>query len=264
MVIIAAVIIVFVIPYIWMAWSGIDVKNGKREKMEWKKPAITFLIISGISLAINFYYYQMYHLNFFPNLFESMVTLIVTGAFLVVFIIVNILAGIVYKNAPKSFHNPKVMWIFTAVFCLTVLFFGSWVFPFGQKSSYVVKVEAAMQELSETEEDTEVSVLFLSSEQNCIRRRTSGCVSEEYQNVFFVKNNLDEEKEVQVRIRALDFNQNELKVVDSKIMTLGAEELRMVETEETSDKTSIWNSSTFETEQRTQFYEYQFRFREPE
>ncbi|NMH72363.1 hypothetical protein HF078_04695 [Bacillus sp. RO2] len=37
-------------------------------------------------------------------------------------------------------------------------------------------------------------------------------------------------------------------------MTLGAGELRLVETEETNDRTSIWSKSTFETEYQTYYY----------
>jgi hypothetical protein len=46
-------------------------------------------------------------------------------------------------------------------------------------------------------------------------------------------------------------------------MTLGAGELRLVETEETNDKTNIWSKSTFETEYQTYYYEYKYRFRDP-
>ncbi|WP_404447066.1 hypothetical protein LG307_01145 [Sutcliffiella horikoshii] len=81
--------------------------------------------------------------------------------------------------------------------------------------------------------------------------------------IFFVKNYLEEVKEVQVRIRALNADKEDLKVVDSNIMTLAAGELRLVETEETNDKTSIWSKSTFETEYQTYFYEYIYRFRDP-
>ncbi|MEA3321650.1 MAG: hypothetical protein U9Q88_16765 [Bacillota bacterium] len=46
-------------------------------------------------------------------------------------------------------------------------------------------------------------------------------------------------------------------------MILGAGELRLVETEETNDRTSIWSKSTFETEYQTYYYEYKYRYRDP-
>ncbi len=104
--------------------------------------------------------------------------------------------------------------------------------------------------------------MFMSSEKQCVRRRTENCNSSDYQNAFFVQNNLDETKQVQVQIRALDHEQNELKSVESKIMTLQAGELKLVETEETSDQESIWSRSSFETEVRTASYQSIYRYRD--
>jgi len=264
MAIITVIILIFIIPYIWVTWSGIDVRNGKREKIAWKKPCILLLFLVLVSGVINLYFYSSYHLPIFPNLFENMVGLIVTGAFLLILSIINIIVSIMYKGAPKSFHNPKTVWIFTGVLCLTFLFSFSWIFPFAQKVSYVAQINAAMQELSQAETEEEVTVLFMSSEKNCVRRRNSNCVDVDYDNRFFVKNNLDEKKQIQVRIRALDSNQKELKVVDSEIMTLDAGELRLVETEETYDDSSIWSKYSFQTEVRTNYYESLFRFRDVE
>ncbi|AJD92393.1 hypothetical protein JMA_30760 [Jeotgalibacillus malaysiensis] len=262
--IIATVIIIFLLPFIWMLWSSVDVKNGKREKIEWKKPGILFLSLILISVIVNTYFYNFYHLPFFQNSFELMVVFIMAGAFLLFFAIINIIVSIKYKGAPKSFHNPKAIWIFTGVFCFVILFFGTWVFPLGQKASYTYKLDKAIEALSEEETNEEVSVLFMNSEQECLRRQTSSCYNEEYSNYFYVKNNLDEEKEVQVRIRALDANQNELKIVESNIMTLDGGELRLVETEETNDRSNVWSRSSFKTDIRTHYYESMFRFRDVE
>lgn len=263
MAIISVVILIFLFPFLWVIWTGVDVKNGKKERMEWKKPSILLFILLLISTLISFYFYRNYQLPLFSNSFETIIGLVLAGVFLVIFSIINIIASIVYKGAPKSFHNPKGMWIFTGVFCFTILFFITWVYPFGEKSSYVYRMEVAVQALSESETDEEITVLLMNSEKQCVRRKTERCIDEDYQNYFLVKNNLDEEKEVQVRIRALNTDKEEIKVVDSNIMTLGAGELRLVETEETNDNTSIWSRSTFTTEIRTSYYEYLFRFRDP-
>ncbi|MDZ5711186.1 hypothetical protein [Jeotgalibacillus haloalkalitolerans] len=261
MVITATIILIFGLPFLWLILLSADVTNGKREKIEWKKPGILFLSLTLISVLVNIYFYSSYHLPFFQNSFGMMVALIVTGAFLLIFSIVNIIVHIVHKGAPKSFYNPKGLWIFTGVFCFVILFFTAWVYPFAQKMSYSYKVDKAVEALSEEETNEEVSVLFMNSEQECFR---SGCYDEEYSNFFYVKNNLDEEKEVQVRIRALDADQNELKIVESDIMTLDGGELRLVETKETNDKTNVWSRSSFETDVRTHYYESMFRFRDTE
>ena len=65
-----------------------------------------------------------------------------------------------------------------------------------------------------------------------------------------------------MRIRALDSKQNELKVVESDIMTLEAGELKLVETEETSDEASIWSRSSFETDYRVQSNESLHQYRD--
>ncbi|RIW29371.1 hypothetical protein D3H55_19100 [Bacillus salacetis] len=262
--IIAIITLIFMIPFLWVIWSASDVKSGKREKIEWKKPAGLLIIMLLISGIVNWYFYSSYQLAFFSNLFENMIGLMITGAFLIILSIINIVVSILYRGAPKSIHNPKAIWIFTGVFCLTFLLLFTWVFPFAQKASYVNKIETAMDALAETEADKEFTVLFMNSEKDCIRRRTNSCAGEEYNNFFFVKNNLDEQKEVQVRIRALDYDKKELKIVESVIMTLDAGELRLVETEETLENSSVWSKYSFQTEHQTHFYESMFRFRDVE
>lgn len=261
--IVAVMALIFTVPFIWLAWSAIDVGNGKKEKIDWKKPSILLFIIIALVGAMNYYFYHTYQLPLLPNFFEGIIGLIVTGAIVFIIAIVNIIVSITHKGAPKSVHNPKAVWAFAGILGVAFLLLFSWVYPTAQKAAYVQKIETAMHALSESETDKEVTVLFMNSEKNCVRRRTQSCSDEDYQNYFFVKNNLEEEKEVQVKIRALNADKEELKVVDSNIMTLGAGELRLVETEETNDKTSIWSKSTFETEYQTYYYEYKYRFRDP-
>ena len=148
------------------------------------------------------------------------------------------------------------------MFCATILFFTMWVYPLAEKASYIYKVENALAMSEQQQGDEEITVLFMNSEKNCFRTTTSNCHSQTYKNSFFLKNNLDVQKEVQVRIRALDSKQNELKTVASDIMTLEAGELKLLETEETSDEASIWSRSSFETDRRVQSYESLYRYRD--
>ena len=259
---ISLVILLFFLPYAWFLWSSLSTKSGKTEKPRWKKSLAVLLALILISVVLNYYFSNTYQLSFFQNGFESKVAIIVSLAFLLVISIINVIVSIVFKGAPKSFHNPKVVWVFTAVFCTTILFFTMWVYPLAEKASYIQKVESALAAAEEQQDAEEITVVFMSSEKNCFRTTTSNCNSTTYKNSFFLKNNLDIQKEVQVRIRALDSNQKEMKLVESDVMTLEAGELKLVETEESSDKASIWSRSSFETEYRTQSYESLYKYRD--
>lgn len=240
-----------------------SLKSGNKNKTHWKISLGALLAVVLISAVLNYYFSDAYQLSFFQNGFESIVALVVCAAFLLVIVIVNLIAGRLFKDAPKSFHNPKVVWRLAVIFCAIILFFTMWVYPLGEKASYINKIENALA-FSEQQGDEEITVLFMSSERKCMRTNTSNCHSQPYHNSFFLKNNLDTQKEVQVRIRALDSEQQELKVIDSDIMTLEAGELKLVETEESFDEASIWSRSSFETDRRVQSYESLYRYRDQE
>ena len=259
---IALVIFLFFIPYAWFLWSSMSTKSGKIEKPRWKKSLAVLIAVVLISVILNYYFSNAYQLAFFQNGFESIVAIIVSAAFLLVIAIINVIVSRVFKGAPKSFHNPKAVWVFTAVLCATILFFTMWVYPLAEKTSYIHKVENALAMSEQQEGDEEITVLFMSSEKNCFRTSTSNCHSQTYTNSFFLKNNLDTQKEVQVRIRALDSEQKELKAIESDVMTLEAGELKLIETEESSDQASIWSRSSFETDYQVQSYESLYRYRD--
>lgn len=259
---IALIIFIFFLPYAWVIWTSMNVKNGKVGKLHWLISLATFFAMVIGSIILNSQLSTAYQLSFFQNGFESTVALVVTAVFLVVIVIINVIVSILFKNAPKSIHNPKVVWMFTVVFCTTILFITMWVYPFADKVSYIQTVENALAAAEEQQDDEEITVVFMSSEKDCFRTSTSNCNGISYKNSFFLKNNLDIRKEVQVRIRALDSKQRELKVVESDVMTLEPGELKLVETEETSDKMNIWSRSSFETEYRVRSYESLYRYRD--
>lgn len=259
---VSLVIFIFLLPYAWFFWSSMKTKSGKIEKPRWKKPLVALILLVIISAVLNYYFSSAYQLSFFQNGFESTVALIVSAAFLLIISIVNLVISIMFKGAPKSFHNPKVAWIFTLGLCTTILFFTMWVYPLAEKASYIQKIEHALAAANEQQDSEEITVLFMSSEKKCFRTSTSNCNSTGYTNSFFLKNNLDNQKEIQVRIRALDSKQKELKVIESDLMTLEAGELKLLETEESSDQASIWSRSSFETDYRVQSYESLYRYRD--
>lgn len=259
--IVALVILLFFLPYAWLLWSSMSSKTGKPR---WKKPLAVLLALILVSAVLNYYFSDTYQLSFFQNGLESKVAIVVSLAFLLVVSIINVITSILFKGAPKSFHNPKAGWVVAAVFCTIILFFTMWVYPLGEKASYINKVENALALSEQQQTDEEITILFMSSEKECLRTTNSNCTNETYKNAFFLKNNLDTQKEVQVRIRALDSDEKELKVIESDIMTLEAGELKLVETEESSDLESIWSRTSFETDKRVRSYESLFRYRDAE
>lgn len=259
---ISLVIFLFFLPCAWLFWTGMDSKAGKSKKSNWKIALAALIAVVFISVVLNFYFSNKYQLSFFQNGSESIVAIIVCAAFLLVVGIVNVVVSILFKGAPKSVHNPKVAWVVTVVLCATILFFIMWVYPLAEKASYIHKVQKALAMSEQQQADEEITVLFMSSEKQCFRTTSSNCDNEKFKNSFFLKNNLDTQKEVQVRIQALDSEQKELKVIESDIMTLEAGELKLLETEETSDDASIWSRSSFETDHRVRSYESLYRYRD--
>lgn len=261
---ITIVIFLFFIPIAWFIWTSVSNKTGKIDNPQWKVPLAILLALLLGSIIVNYYLSDTYQLAFFQNGFESIVALIIAAALLLMMLIVNVIVSIFLKGAPKSVHNPKAVWAVGGILCTTILFFTMWVYPFAEKVSYVQKIEKALDVAEQRHDDEEITVVFMSSEKNCIRTNTSNCNSTTYKNAFFLKNNLDIPKEVQVQIRALDAKQEELKVIESDIMTLEAGEMKLVETEETSDESSVWSRSSFETEYQTHSYESLYRYRDVE
>ncbi len=259
---VSLVIFLLILPCAWFFWTTMSLKRGKKKNTHWKISLATLIAVIFTSVGLNYYFSDAYQLSFFQNGSESIVALIVCAAFLLVIVIINLIVSHMFKGAPKSFHNPKAVWVFTAVFCTTILFFIMWVYPLAEKASYIHKVENALALSEQQQAPEEITVLFMSSERKCFRTHTSNCHSEPYQNSFFLKNNLDTQKEVQLRIRALGSEQQELKVIESDIMTLEAGELKLVETEESFDEASIWSRSSFETDRRVQSYESLYRYRD--
>lgn len=239
-----------------------SLKSGKTKKTYWKISLAALVAVVLVSVILNYYFSKEYQLSFFQNGFESIIAIIITAAFLLVIVIVNVITSVLFKGAPKSVHNPKVVWVIAAVLCTTILFFTMWVYPLAEKTAYIQKVENALAASEQQQGTEEITVVFMSSEKHCIRTTSSNCTNEPYKNSFFLKNNLDKQKEVQVQIRALDSEQKELKIVESDIMILEPGELKLVETEESSDQASIWSRSSFETDHRVQSYESLYRYRE--
>ncbi|MFD2760682.1 hypothetical protein [Lentibacillus juripiscarius] len=240
----------------------IDVKNGKRDHVNWKGPLILLMVITAVSLALNVYLFSTYNLAFFLNSFSSIIGLIAVGALWAVIAVINIISTIIArrKNLPKTLHNPKAIWLFSGVLAGVMLFFFLWFVPIGQKIAYAVTLNDAVNAMEDTPKNEDISLVLVRSEDSCLNIRNC---DKKYNNVFYVRSNLDGTKEVQVKIRAANKNQEELKVIDSEIMKLDSGEMKMVETEETSDSKDVWGKYSFTTEKRVFYYQYNYRYRDP-
>lgn len=263
MIYIGIVIVMYVIPFIWFVWSMIDVRNRKRENINWKGPLVLFSLILVGSIVINFYLLSAYNLAFFQNSTGSIIGLFVVGLIVVIMAIINFFATLYARrnNLSKTLHNPKVVWIITGAIAGIMLVFFLWFMPLGQKITYAVTLNNAISTMDGNAKDEAFSIVLMRSTSDCLRIR---CLDEQFDNVFYIRNNLDQKKEVQVRIHAQDEDKEKLKVIDSKIMELDPGELKMVKTEKTSEHRNIWNQYTFTTEKRVVYYKYNYRHRDVE
>ncbi|MBR7797335.1 hypothetical protein GT022_14940 [Agaribacter marinus] len=258
MIFILLVIILYSVPFIWVLWSFINVKNNKREKVKWKYPILLFLLLILLSIIGNVYLSSTYTIPFLQTSMESMIWLIVAAVFLGIIALINVFVTLSLrnKNVSKQFHNPRVIWKLIGGMALFLGFLFIWFMPFGQKLSYVMALEQAMNATENANGSEEITLSLVKSESNCLTKRN--CSNEQFHNVIYVKNNMDEPKEIQIKIRALDKDQQELKVIDSKIMEVGANELQMVKTEETNQQSSIWNQYSFQTDDRMYYFQHHF------
>lgn len=260
MFIIGLVILLFFIPYAWLVWSSINMKAGKIGKPHWGISLATFMVFVIVSVVLNFSISEEYQLSFFQNGVETTIAIIISGALLLVVLLVNVIVSRLFKGAPTSVHNPKLVWILAVVLCGSMLFFTAWVYPVGAKISYIQIIEDASAAAEQQHENEEFTVVFMNSEKDCFRLSGSNCTNVTYKNVFYIKNNLDVKKQVQVSIRALDSQKKERKTIESDVMTLEAGEMKLVETNETPDQASVWKLYSFESEYRIRSYEAMYRY----
>ncbi|WP_143469639.1 hypothetical protein [Lentibacillus sediminis] len=159
-----------------------DVRNGDREKVNLKGPVILFALLAVASLVVNWYLSSNYNLAFFQNSFSSIIGIVITGVLWLIIALINIFVTLTMKGAPKSIHNPKAMWIVSSVLAGAFLLMFLWYFPLAEKMAYADTLNNAVNTMEDTEENQEVSVVLVKSENACLR--TKNC-DVRYNNVFY-------------------------------------------------------------------------------
>lgn len=254
-------IILFSIPGILFLYSVIEVRSGKKERVRWKLPAMLLLLLLFISAAFQYYYLYSYGFPLLQTSVETWIVLGIAGLILGIILFINLITTkTMGKNLPKAVHDPKMINSFALCIALFVLIISIFAAPTGKKAAFAFSINQAIEATKQTDTNEEIPVVLVSSEQECLRR-TATCRNSSYSNQFFIKNNGDHVQETQVQIRALNNNDQEMKVIDSKIMTLQPGELRLLETEETNDNSSIWNQYSFQTDYRIANFQYKLRHR---
>ncbi|MGN7388914.1 hypothetical protein [Sporosarcina sp. SAFN-015] len=254
-------ILIFSIPGILLLWTAIDFKLGKKDKIPWKLIVILLIVLTSASVLIQIYLLQAYSFPIFQTNIETIIGISIVGFLAGIILIINLfITKTMGKKLPKSVHDPKTVNVFTlciAIFLFIILFIAA---PTGKKIAYATSIHQAMAATEDVAEE-EFSVLLVTSERECLRQTTS-CRNSAYSNQFFIKSNINKTQEVQVKIRALNSSNQEMKVIDSKIMTLEPNELRLLETEETNEEASVWNKYSFQTNHRVSHYEQMIRYRD--
>ncbi|MFS0689313.1 hypothetical protein AB1K89_08730 [Sporosarcina sp. 179-K 8C2 HS] len=256
-------IIIFSIPGVMVLWSAIDVKSGKRERVQWKVPVILFLLFTVTGVSIQFYLDQKYNFPFLQTSVETIIAMsiivLISGIIIFINFIITKTAG---KRLPKSVHDPKTVNFLAAAFAIYFFITFFITVPTGKKIAFATSINQATEATNVTTEA--FPIVLVTSEKECLRKNRARCHDTPFNNQYFIKNNMDKTQEVQVKIRALNSNNEEMKVIDSNIMTLKPGEMRLVETEETNEDASIWNQYSFQTDGRVTNYQHMLRHRDPE
>lgn len=259
-----SVSIIGLIPVLILIFSWIDKLRGKREKTNWKWSGILFAGILIIYFGLSIYYKGKYDFPIFPNKSDAIIILIIAG---VLFAIIGGICLFTYlslrgRNLPKSVHNPKIFPIISLGTPIFFLYIGLLLLPLAGKINFASSIERAMEMIENDRNDTEFTIVLSKSDKQCVRSRSSSCSDDEYENFFFVKNNLDKAQEVQVEIRAYGADKKVQKEINSTIMKLEPGEVKLITTEETWEDSSPWNQWTFQTDKRVGYYEYMYRYRD--
>jgi hypothetical protein len=252
-------IALFSLPFILIYLSFIDVKTGKRDKINWKLPILTFTVLMAGSVIAHLYFLTTYDLPIFVSSTESIILFSIIGGFLAIFAFVNIILTLTSRKTNLSnVHNSKTIWqlIGGLVIALPLLLF--WFIPIAEKSDYVSGIHKAIKKVESSNSTDAFSIVLVRSEKDCIR--VERCTNKRYDNQFFIKNNLDELKEVQVFIHSLNKDREELKVIESNVMRMEPGELALLETEETGKHSSLWSRYSFKTDERVSNYQYQLQY----
>ncbi len=254
------VILITTVPLIWLLFSVVDYKRGKIAKVKWKGPLKLFLTLALLVLIHAIYLNIRYNIPIFINLHSASIALITVLIIGGVFSLANIITTL--KVGRTHYHNPTLMWKFIGVFMLVMLTIIIWFLPAGEKMKYVRDLNFAYEKLNEKDED--IAVILASSESNCLRAESTRprYTCDSYANVFYVKNNFDQSKEVQLSFRVFNRQEEELEVIESHIMKLEPEEIKLVITDETQELNNSWSQYSFETEETVHYYQYKKRYRD--
>ncbi|WHY83527.1 hypothetical protein QNH23_09235 [Siminovitchia fortis] len=262
MIFVMAAIIIFSIPGLMLIWSTAYVKSIKKENVRWKLLVSLQLLLIIAGMIVHIYLLRSYG---FPMLQTRIETWVSMGFILLICGFMLILNFIITKKlgSQSPTHNSKVVNIITGCFALyffIILFIAA---PLGEKVAFAVSINEAIEAANKTNNE-EFSVVLVNSEKDCLRRSSQHCRNQAYKNHYFIKNNMGKKQEVQVKLRALNSNNEEMKVIDSKIMTLKPGELQLLETEETNEDASVWNKYSFQTDGKVYQYQQKIRFRDPD
>ncbi|ADU29437.1 hypothetical protein [Evansella cellulosilytica] len=254
--------IIFMLPFLILLWQQHYVKEGKREKVNVKFALLLFSLLFLASLIGQIYFLMQYDLPLYVTGEQYLIGLLMVAFSLGLIAIINI--GVTIwskkKNMPKGAYNSKLVWKVTGGIGVIVLLFIFWFMPFAEKASYVLAFHNAVDAVAQADEEEEFSIVLVRSERDCVRR----CAGRKYDNHFYISNNSEGKKEVEFLIRALDEEQNELKVIESSLMRTDPGEILLLETEETNTDSNVWNRYSFQTDDAVYYFQYDYHYRNAE
>lgn len=249
------------IPPLILLFSWIDTLQGKREKINWKLVIIAFAISLIIDFSFSFYYKMKYGFPIFPNMYSIKTILLIAGIISALIVLSSlILLPPLRKQLSIYFSLLLVFCIIGSVIFVFILYIGILFKPLGDKMNFAQSLDKAFEIAEMTEGNSDFQIIKTQSEKQCYSRSSqTNC---DYDNIFFIKNNLDEPKEVRVKFVVYDRNDEVQKEIMSHKLKLDAGEIRLVTTDETLTEGDIWDQYTFRTDKMVVFYEYSLEYQD--
>ncbi|UFJ41120.1 hypothetical protein LOK74_00730 [Brevibacillus humidisoli] len=179
---------------------------------------------------------------------------------LIIFGAIFLLVGIVSLVITRDLFGTMVA-LFILILLLVQIFLSIfWFASLGEKWEYAEildRAERVFATAGDEEAKQEISVELLYSARGFCWR---DCSTEDYRNLFMVKNHLDQPVQAELKILAANERKQQLAMYESLPIDLQPGEYRVVVTEETNLEDSVWDRWTSYTDEKIAFFQYQYRY----
>ncbi len=223
---------------------------------------VIWLFVYGIATMVNFHYWSAHGMPFFPAWGEiNIMFFLMIAIFAIIFAIVIVTSLPIRVSIGEWFAQYGKVLVAMGTFCLTILIIFIFIMPAGQKYAYSLILEKGQRQLAQVvlAEDDPVSVVLVTSQQNCFSRSSSsGCRDSYYENLVMAKNNHEQGLWVRMEIAFFNSRNEVMDVMQYGPVYLAAGETKPILPHYEADQTSVWNRWTNHTKRRTTDIQYRY------